>query len=802
METQEIRLEHRGFVLGDKPFILYSGEVHYFRIPRKDWKDRLKKAKATGLNTVSSYIPWCWHEFKEGSFDFSGGTHPERNLVGFIKLVQEFGLYFLARVGPISNAELVNEGLPGWLLKEHSEVYTEGKGLSDLPHVTLVSYLNPTFQMCVKRWYEKVLPIIARHQVTKGGNIILLQLCNEIGMAHWVNKTADYSPTATELYQDFLRGNYGEIDKLNMNYGTDYRDFNQIEQPDGRTDSGWKPVFWDWAQFYRWYHATYYQSLTHLARTHKVNVPVIANIPQFYDFDVRGRGIYSPMTTSMFRDFPLYVPQVIFGGAYWPRRLDYDNFHDIILSTEVVKMVSSPDVPAICCELQTGILRGRPRIHPADVDLLLKGSVSQGLNGVNPYLFCGGTNPEGLGVFGTYHDWQAPISPEGEERPHLEPLKSFGRFIKTFGEMLALTEKECDTVFGFYTPYYATEYLKGEFAEELEKKRNELFFDGMARLLQLAGINYSLKDLERSPIEELLFHPTLWVFCLDFMDEETQMKLVQYVEKGGGLIIFPTLPTRDLSCQKKTLLLDGLGIGISGKVRENLVKVKGKEILVRGETTIFRIGESSGRILARTFEGKPCGLLTKKGKGRALILGFGITHVFDYHIELIRSFAKDMGIRPSIMVEPGGIIATVRSTVRAADKEKYGFLFLSNYKDKPENVKISLRLPGEKRITGLPEKGSIYLPGRFASILPLNVPLSENIKIKWSSVEILEYKDGKQLTFVARGAAESDGELLLSCKRPRTVNIDGKRVPFKYIDGLLKIHFKPNGKDQNLTLKS
>lgn len=801
MERQEIRLKEGGFVLGDKPFFLYSGEIHYFRIPRREWRDRLRKAKATGLNTISSYIPWSWHELKEGSFDFIGKTRPERNLLDFIKLLQEFGLYFFARVGPISNAELVHEGLPHWLLKSHPEVYSKGEGLSDLPHVTLVSYLNPTFQKYVKRWYEKILPIVANHQVTKGGNIILLQLCNEIGMVHWVNKTADYSRTATKLYQDFLRKSYGEISKLNRNYGTDYRDFSQIEQLNGRAGSDWKPAFWDWAKFYRWYHATYYQSLARHAVDHQVILPLVANIPQFYDFDVRGRGIYSPMTTSMFRDFPLHVPEVIFGGAYQPRRLDYDNFHDIVLTTEVMKMVSFPDAPTICCELQTGMLRGRPKIHSADVELLLKGSISQGLNGVNSYLFCGGTNPEGLGVFGSYHDWQAPISPEGEERPHLEPLKSFGKFISTFGEKLALTEKEFDTVFGFYTPYYATEYLKGKFAEELEKKRDQLFFDGVARLLQLAGINYSLEDLQRSSIEKLLSHPTIWVFCLDFMDGQTQMKLVQYVERGGRLIIFPTLPIMDLSYWKKTLLLDGLGIEISGKTKENLVKVKGKEILVRGETTIFRVSERSDAIVARTLEGKPCGLLKRKGKGRALILGFGISHVFDYHIDLIKDFASQMGIKPSIAVKLGEIMATVRSTVRVVNNSKYGFLFLHNYKDEPEHVKISLRIPGEKRITSLPERGLIYVPQRSASVLPLNVPLSEKIKIKWSTVEVLEYKVGKPVTLLVQGAGERDAEIVFSCKRPKIARIDGKRVPFKYINGLLKIYFKPNGKQQKLSIQ-
>jgi len=802
MERQKIRLENGTFFLEDKPFFLYSGEIHYFRIFRREWKDRLRKAKATGLNTVSSYIPWCWHEYEEGSFDFNGKTDPQRDLIGFIELLEEFGLYFLPRVGPVSNAELVYEGLPGWLLKGHPEIYTGGVGLSDLPHVTLVSYSNPTFQKYVERWYDKVLPIVARYQVTRGGNIFLIQLCNEIGMVHWVNKSADYSGTTTRLYQDFLRENYGGIDRLNRNYGTDYRDFSQVEQPNGHSDFGWKPAFWDWAKFYRWYHARYYEFLTRQARAHQINLPVVANIPQFYDFDVRGRGIYSPMTTSMFRDFPIYVPEVIFGGAYWPRRLDYDNFHDVMLTTEAVKMVSPPNVPAICCELQTGILRGRPRIQPPDVELLLKGSVSYGLNGVNSYLFCGGKNPEGLGVFGSYHDWQAPISSEGKERPHLKPLESFGKFIRTFGEKLALTKKESDTVLGFYTPYYATEYLKGKFAEELERKRDELFFDGMARLLQLAGISYSLKDLEKSSVEDLLSCPTLWVFCLDFMDGETQIKLAHYVEAGGRLVIFPTMPTMDLSCQKKTLLADGLGIEIMGKIRENLVEVKGKEILVRGETTVFRIREGLDTVIARTLGGEPCGLLTEKGKGLALILGFGVSHVFDYQIELIRYFAKEMAVSPSIVIESGEAVAVMRSIARGPEKDKYGFLFLSNYKDEPEYVKLSLRLPGERRRAKLPERGSLYLAGRSASILPLNIPLSERVKMRWSTLEILEYKLGKSINFLVEGMAGADSEILLFCKRPKIVRIDGEKLPFKYVDGLLKIHFEARGKEQRLSIES
>ena len=60
------------FLLDGKPFRILSGEMHYFRIPREYWRDRLLKLKACGLNTVATYMPWNLHERTPGKFDFSG----------------------------------------------------------------------------------------------------------------------------------------------------------------------------------------------------------------------------------------------------------------------------------------------------------------------------------------------------------------------------------------------------------------------------------------------------------------------------------------------------------------------------------------------------------------------------------------------------------------------------------------------------------------------------------------------------------------------------------------------------------
>lgn len=50
------------FTLNDRNVSIYSGAMHYFRVPRPYWRDRLKKMRAAGLNTVETYIPWNLHE--------------------------------------------------------------------------------------------------------------------------------------------------------------------------------------------------------------------------------------------------------------------------------------------------------------------------------------------------------------------------------------------------------------------------------------------------------------------------------------------------------------------------------------------------------------------------------------------------------------------------------------------------------------------------------------------------------------------------------------------------------------------
>ncbi len=94
-------IEGDHFLLNGKPFKVISGELHYARIPREYWRQRLRMARAMGLNTVATYVFWNVHEPEPGVYDFSGNA----DLAAFVRMAQEEGLFVLLRAGPYSCAE-------------------------------------------------------------------------------------------------------------------------------------------------------------------------------------------------------------------------------------------------------------------------------------------------------------------------------------------------------------------------------------------------------------------------------------------------------------------------------------------------------------------------------------------------------------------------------------------------------------------------------------------------------------------------------------------------------------------------
>jgi hypothetical protein len=173
---KSVRYDSRSFLIDGRPVLIYSGAFHYFRCPKPLWRDRLRKIKEAHFNTVETYVAWNWHERRQGQVDL-------RDFDDFLKLAERMGFYVIARPGPYICAEWDAGGFPTWLPGRTSSLRD-----SSADSVRWSRY-----------WYDRVLPVIRRHQLGHGGTVIMVQLENEY----------DFFPGASESEKkEYVRSLY------------------------------------------------------------------------------------------------------------------------------------------------------------------------------------------------------------------------------------------------------------------------------------------------------------------------------------------------------------------------------------------------------------------------------------------------------------------------------------------------------------------------------------------------------------------------------------------------------------------
>ncbi len=150
------------FLMDGQEYTIISGAMHYFRIPREYWLDRLTKLKECGFNTVETYTAWNLHEKHEGQFDFSGML----DIAEYVSIAESLGLNVILRPGPYICSEWEFGGLPAWLLSYH----TMGLRCND-----------PLFIEKVRNYYHALFEQLKGHFSTEGGGIIMVQIENEYG---------------------------------------------------------------------------------------------------------------------------------------------------------------------------------------------------------------------------------------------------------------------------------------------------------------------------------------------------------------------------------------------------------------------------------------------------------------------------------------------------------------------------------------------------------------------------------------------------------------------------------------------
>ncbi|KAM8768168.1 beta-galactosidase-1-like protein 2 isoform 1-T1 [Acanthopagrus schlegelii] len=160
--VEGLRANSSQFTLERKPFRILGGSIHYFRVPRAYWEDRLLKMKACGLNTLTTYVPWNLHEPERGVFNFED----ELDLEAYLRLAASLGLWVILRPGPYICSEWDLGGLPSWLLRDSN---------------MKLRTTYPGFTEAVNSFFNQLIKKVVPHQYSKGGPIIAVQVENEYG---------------------------------------------------------------------------------------------------------------------------------------------------------------------------------------------------------------------------------------------------------------------------------------------------------------------------------------------------------------------------------------------------------------------------------------------------------------------------------------------------------------------------------------------------------------------------------------------------------------------------------------------
>lgn len=141
------------------PVVPVSGELHYSRVPRARWGERLRRMRAGGITIVSTYVLWIHHEPERGAPSFEG----DLDVAAFIDEAAAAGLDVALRIGPWAHGEARNGGFPDWV-QDAAVVHR-----SD----------DPAYLDLVRTWFGHLAAALDG-RATPGGPIVAIQVENEL----------------------------------------------------------------------------------------------------------------------------------------------------------------------------------------------------------------------------------------------------------------------------------------------------------------------------------------------------------------------------------------------------------------------------------------------------------------------------------------------------------------------------------------------------------------------------------------------------------------------------------------------
>jgi beta-galactosidase len=200
-----------------------------------------------------------------------------------------------------------------------------------------VSLFNKTYLEKVSLWYDKIMPFISKRQASAGGPVIMMQICNEIGVFSWLARQADYGNEVKARFISYLRSKFNSIQQINDLWETYYTGFENVQlPPDGkvpyesRADRGRD---YEWHCFWRKYYGDYLRMLSKIARDKGVSLPLFHNLPGW----IYGNGYEFPVNITMYEDLFGSKSEIMFGVDHIPEFQSYRNLHDDRIVNDITR---------------------------------------------------------------------------------------------------------------------------------------------------------------------------------------------------------------------------------------------------------------------------------------------------------------------------------------------------------------------------------------------------------------------------------------------------------------------------------
>ncbi len=164
-DGKTISVDSKGFLLNGHYVLPVMGEMHYARVPQKDWRREIRKMKAGGITILSTYVFWVHHEPTEGVWNWSGN----RNLHSFLQVCKEEGMLTVLRIGPYCHGEAFQGGFPVWLTDKAQTA----------PGEYALRTTAPGFMAATQRLYSNIFAQANDMLWKQGGPVIGIQIENE-----------------------------------------------------------------------------------------------------------------------------------------------------------------------------------------------------------------------------------------------------------------------------------------------------------------------------------------------------------------------------------------------------------------------------------------------------------------------------------------------------------------------------------------------------------------------------------------------------------------------------------------------